>query len=354
VKLNFHRLELKLAHEWTISSRVASGGKHFFSVVFVHLEDSQGRTGHGEAAPSIRYEESAETVLAYLKRVDPDRLSFDDVAASLKYLNAMAARNCAAKAALDIALLDGAARHAGKPIYDLLDLGFTEGKHTTSFSIGIDRPEIIRQKVIQAEHYPILKLKVGSPQDRQNLSALREVAPDKWVRVDANEAWKTKEEALRNIEWLAEDKRIQFVEQPMPASTEHSELVWLHQRSPLPLFADESYHTPDDAPRGAEALHGVNVKLVKSGGISGAYEALRAARKAGLQTMLGCMIESSLLITAAAHLAELTDFLDLDGNLLITNDPYLGVIVENGVLSFSKTPELSGLRASRATEAHEP
>jgi L-alanine-DL-glutamate epimerase-like enolase superfamily enzyme len=129
----------------------------------------------------------------------------------------------------------------------------------------------------------------------------------------------------------------------MPADTNPKDLAWLKARSPLPLFGDESYHSGKDAARCAECYHGVNVKLCKTAGVSGGYEALKAARDAGLQTMLGCMIETSILISAAAHLAELTDYLDIDGNILVTNDPYLGVSSENGMLSFAKTPEKAGL-----------
>jgi L-alanine-DL-glutamate epimerase-like enolase superfamily enzyme len=179
-----------------------------------------------------------------------------------------------------------------------------------------------------------------------NLQALREVAPTKTVRVDANEGWKTKEQALEMIQWLAADGHIEFVEQPMPAATPVKDWIWLKQRSPLPIFADESYHLAKDVAQAAECFHGVNVKLVKTGGASAGYDALQAARKAGLKTMLGCMIESSILISGAAHLAELCDYLDLDGSILITNDPYVGVTADKGVLSFAAAPEKFGLRVS--------
>lgn len=164
------------------------------------------------------------------------------------------------------------------------------------------------------------------------------------IRVDANEAWKTKEEALRHLEWLAADSHVQFVEQPMPATTDAKDLAWLKEQTPIPIMGDESYVSAKDIALCADCYHGVNVKLVKTGGITGAYEALRAARNAGLKTMIGCMLESSILISAAAHLAELTDYLDIDGNLLITNDPYLGVTAERGVISFAQAPEKTGLR----------
>ena len=350
MKLTWWRFDLQLTHRWTIASGLGpggSGGKDIYEVIFVELTSPDGTRGLGEAAPSARYEENVDSAKAFLEHVDPQRLSFDDIPGSMHYLDAIAPKQFSPKGALNIALLDGAARKAGQPIYDVLKLGFTENRHVTSFSIGIDKPDVIRRKVLEADSYPVLKLKVGSPDDPQNLAALREAVPKKPVRVDANEAWKTKEEALKKIEWLARDGHIQFVEQPMPAATEVKDYAWLKQRSPLPIMGDESYLSAGDAARCAECFHSVNVKLAKTGGISGAFEALKAARKAGLRTMLGCMIESSVLITAAAHLAELTDYLDLDGNLLITNDPYLGVSARNGMLSFTTAPEKTGLRVKK-------
>lgn len=347
MKLTFRRFDLQLAHRWTIASGLGpggSGGTNTYKVVFVELIDDDGVRGLGEAAPSSRYREDVDSTLGFLERVDARRLSFHDVAASMSYLDGIAEGNFAPKCALNIALLDGAARRVGQPIYEHLRLGFTEARHVTSFSIGIDQPEIIRRKVIEAERYPVLKLKVGSQADRQNLAALRDAAPTKTVRVDGNEAWKTKEEALRNIEWLATDGHVEFVEQPMPAAADPKDVRWLKDRSPLPIMADEAYRSASDLDRCVEGYHAVNVKLVKTGGITGAFEALRAARQAGLKTMIGCMIESSILITAAAHLAELTDYLDIDGNLLITNDPYAGATAEQGVISFAHAPERYGLR----------
>ena len=341
MKLKFWPVELQLTHPWMIAS---SRGSNPRQAILVELTDADGVTGLGEAAPSRVYEETPDGVMAFCQKVDAARLSFADIPGSMNYLTTLAPGEMAAKCAFNLALLDGAAKRARQPLYDFLGLGFREQQHVTSFSIGIDTPEIIRKKVLAAEKYPVLKLKVGDVRDRENFAALREVAPTKPVRVDANEGWKTKEQALAMIEWCAKDGHIQFIEQPMPRDTSANDMHWLKERSPLPLFADESYHTAKDLAYCAECFHGVNVKLVKTGGVSVAYDALQAARKAGLKTMLGCMIETSVLISAAAHLAELTDHLDIDGNLLITNDPYLGVTAEKGMLSFAKAPEKNGLR----------
>jgi L-Ala-D/L-Glu epimerase len=342
VKLTFRQLELRLAHTWTIAR---GPGTNTSRVVVVELSDDN-TIGLGESAPITRYNETIETVEAFCGRVDPARLSFDDVPASMAYLDTLSPGDMSAKCALNIALVDGAARRAGKPVYDFLGLGFRDPHHVTSFTIGIDTPDVIRKKVVQAAEYPVLKVKVGVPGDRENMQAIREVAPAKRLRVDANEGWKTREHALEMIEWLAQDKYVEYVEQPMPAGAPREDWIWLKARTPLPIFGDESYHTARDAERCAECFHGINVKLVKAGGISGGFDALSAARKLGLKTMIGCMIETSILISAAAHLAELCDYLDVDGNILITNDPYVGVTAEKGVLSFAAAPEKTGLRVS--------
>jgi L-alanine-DL-glutamate epimerase-like enolase superfamily enzyme len=343
VKLKSYRAELQLAHKWTIAR---TAGTNVSTVVIVELEDTDGVIGRGEAAPTSRYGESPQTVEGFLGGVDPTQLSFGDVAGSMVYIEHLVPGNSSAKCALNLALLDGAAKRAGKPLYDFLGLGFRENHHITSFTIGIDTPEMIRKKVEAASAYPILKMKVGVAGDQENLAALRSVAPKKTVRVDANEGWKTREDALRMIEWLAKDPHIEYVEQPMPATTSVEDWAWLKKRSPLPIFGDESYHCASDITRAVDCFHGVNVKLVKTGGVSEGYEALKVARKAGLKTMIGCMIETSVLISAAASLAELCDHLDVDGNILITNDPFEGVGAAGGKLSFAKAPEKLGLRVS--------
>lgn len=337
---------MHLKHRWAIA-RSAGGGGDTARVVFFEVEDENGLKGIGEAAPSRRYQETVDTVQAFLEHVDGSHLEAANIPGSMEYVDKIAPENYAAKGAVNIALWDLAGKQARKPVYDLLGLGFKEGKHHTSYSIGIDSPEIIRKKVEEAAEYPILKLKVGVPGDRENMKALREVAPTKTVRVDANEGWKTKEEALDQLHWLASDKHVEFVEQPMPTATPDKDLAWLKERSPLPLMADESYISVKNIGHCAEFFHSVNVKLVKAAGISGAFEALKAARASGLKTMLGCMIESSVLISAAAQLAELTDYLDIDGNILIADDPYSGPTAEKGLVSFATARESYGLRVQK-------
>lgn len=346
MNLEYRTFDLQLSHTWTISSGAKSGGgSKVAQTVLVHLTDGK-TSGLGEAPTASRYKETPGVSLEFMKKVDPRKMSFNDIPGSMAYLESLGAGSSSAKCALNCALVDGAARQAGKPIYDFLGLGFVENRHRTSFSIGIDTPEVIARKTEEAAAYPILKLKIGAPGERENLASLRRAAPGRTVRVDANEGWTNKEEALRNLEWLATDPLIEFVEQPMPAGTPVKDLAWLKARSPVPLFGDESYHHASDVELCAEAYHGVNVKLLKTGGVSAAYEALQAARKAGLKTMIGCMIETSILISAAAHLAELTNHLDIDGNILISNDPYLGATSDKGVISFASAPERTGLRVA--------
>lgn len=343
MEIKIFQFELQLAHQWATAGSAAKKGR---VVTFVELRSPDGVTGVGESAPSDRYGETLATVGEFLKKVNPNRLSFDDVAGSMAYLDTISPGDFAGKCPVNIALMDGAGKKAGKSVYDVLGLGFTENKHVTSYTIGIDTPEMVRLKVREAAQYPVLKLKVGVPQDREIMAALREVAPTKTVRIDANEGWKTKEEALTSIEWFAQDPHIEFVEQPMPARTDWKDLAWLKERSPLPLYADESYVSAADAGLCSECYHGVNVKLIKTGGISGAFTALNAAKSAGLKRMIGCMIESSVLISAGAQLSEMADHLDLDTNLLITNDPYAGPVIKGGIFSYADAAEKNGLRVN--------
>jgi L-alanine-DL-glutamate epimerase-like enolase superfamily enzyme len=343
MKLKLHTHQLQLAHKW----KIAGGqGSKMNEVVIVELTDADGVMGRGEAAPAATYKETPAAVLEFYQRLDASQFSFDDIPGSMARLETFAPVPSAARCGINTALVDGAAKRAGKAIYDYYHLGFRENHHVTSFTIGLDTPEVIREKVLAAAHLPVLKLKTGDARDRENLAAVRSVAPTKPIRADANEGWKTKEYALEMLEWLAADGNIQFVEQALPRTASREDFLWLKKRSPLPLYADESCHNISDIPFCAECFHGVNVKLVKTGGVSMAYETLQAARKAGLKTMIGCMVETSVLITAAAHLAELTDHLDIDGNLLITNDPYLGATSKNGMISFAHAPEPAGLRVA--------
>ncbi|HEX8985432.1 MAG TPA: dipeptide epimerase, partial [Bryobacteraceae bacterium] len=247
----------------------------------------------------------------------------------------------AAKSALNIALMDWVGKKLGVPLYRYFGLD-AHAAPVTTFSIGIDTPEITRQKVREAEAFPVLKIKVGLVTDEATIEAVRSVT-DKPLRVDANEGWKDREEAARKINWL-EKHGVEFIEQPMPASM-GEDIRWLRSRVHIPIIADEACLRPEDVPKCAGIYDGVNIKLDKCGGILGAYRMLQIAKGLGLKTMLGCMVSSSIAVTAAAHLSPLVDYADLDGNLLIANDAYRGVSVEKGKLVLPDGPGLGLTRA---------
>jgi L-alanine-DL-glutamate epimerase-like enolase superfamily enzyme len=241
-----------------------------------------------------------------------------------------------AKAALDIALMDWVGKALNTPLYKMFGLN-TSKAPVTSFSIGIDTPEVIKQKVKEAEPFPILKIKVGKKNDDEIIAAVRSVT-DKPIRVDANEGWKNKEEALEKIQWL-KTQGVEFIEQPMPSEM-IEETAWLRERVDMPIVADEAVKTAADIPKLAKAYDGINIKLMKSGGIQEALRMIQIAKALNMKIMLGCMIESSVAISAAAHLAPYVDWADLDGNLLISNDPFSGVKVKNGRFIYNDKPGL--------------
>jgi L-alanine-DL-glutamate epimerase-like enolase superfamily enzyme len=298
----------------------------------------EGITARGEAAPIVRYNENAELARQAVESVR-ERILAADPWKFAKVLDDQFSRipgNYAAKAAIDIALLDWVTQKLGIPLYRFFGLDPADTPLTT-FSIGIASPEVTRQKVREAEEFPILKVKVGLDSDEATLEAIRSVTR-KPLRVDANEGWKDKEVALRKINWL-ESLGVEFIEQPMPAAMS-DDIRWLRGKVHIPIFADEACLHPQDIPKLADAYDGVNIKLMKCGGILEAFRMIQIARSLGLKTMLGCMIESSIGVTAAAHLSPLVDFADLDGNLLIANDPYRGVEVRNGKLILPDRPGL--------------
>jgi L-alanine-DL-glutamate epimerase-like enolase superfamily enzyme len=241
-----------------------------------------------------------------------------------------------AKCALDIALMDWVGKKLNAPLFRLFGLDKSQTART-SFSIGIDTPEVIKQKIKEAEAYPLLKIKVGKDSDAEILDTVRSVT-DKPLRVDANEGWKTKEVALEKIKWL-ETMGVELIEQPLPAAMTE-EHRWLRERVNMPIIADEAVKSAADIPALAGAYDGINIKLMKAGGVQEALTMIQMARALGLKIMIGCMIESSVAITAAAHLSPLIDWADLDGNLLISNDPFKGVEVKEGKLVLNDKPGL--------------
>jgi L-Ala-D/L-Glu epimerase / N-acetyl-D-glutamate racemase len=329
-------VRLKLRHTWTTTM----SSSDYRDTLYVEYTND-GVTGHGEGAPIVRYHENAEgarqaveSVRGLLTTADP--WQFEKLMAEVFH---RVEGQWAGKAAIDIALMDWVGQKLGVPLYRYFGLDPRDAPVTT-FSIGIDNPAMTRQKVREAADFPVLKIKVGLDTDEATIAAVRSVT-DKPLRVDANEGWKNKEEAVRKINWLA-GQGVEFVEQPMPAAM-LEEMHWVHSRVHVPIIADEACLRAADVPKLIGAYDGVNVKLDKTGGILEAYRTIQVARALGMKTMLGCMISSSVSVTAAAHLSPLVNYADLDGDLLISNDPFTGVTVEKGKLILPDRPGL-GLR----------
>lgn len=331
--LSFQPLALTLRDPFTISR----GTQTVAHTVSIHLSDGD-HTGRGEAAPSSHYGETQGTVLALLTELAPELQCSRTLSlvALHQIMDGIARLNPAAKAAVDIALHDLTAQRFNAPLYAVLGID-AHCTPQTSYTIGIDTPETMARKAAEARDFPILKVKVGTPGDTANLEAIRRERPDAIIRVDANEAW-TAKQAVRNIETLLE-YGLEFVEQPVPGD-DLDGLDYVRRRVPLPVIADESCVVPMDVPRVARHVDGINIKLMKCGGIYPALQMIHLARAHHLQVMMGCMIESSLAITAAAQLSPLLDYADLDGQLLIDDDPYTGVTVEDGRLVLPDAPGL--------------
>lgn len=335
MKLDYEVATLRIKHTFTIarSSRDAE------RVVWVRLQDDAGLSGWGEANPVPYYGETPETVCSALEVYRPilesarDPFAVQEIeAACLGDLGG----NASARAAIVAALYDLMGKTAGMPVHRLLGLD-PKRAPLTSFTIGIDEPEVVRAKVREAAEFPILKIKVGTERDDEILSAVRREAPVVRLRVDANTAWDPKQ-AVTQIERLMKFD-LEFIEQPV-AAQDIEGLRYVRERSPLPIIADESCITSSDIPRLAGAVDGINIKLAKCGGPAEALRMIHAARAHGLKVMLGCMIESSLGIAPAAQLAPLVDYADLDGAALLADDPFDGLSVAGGRIHLSAEPGL--------------
>ncbi len=331
-------VRLNLQHTWTTTM---SSNQYRDTLHTAYTRD--GITGHGEGAPIVRYHEDAESARKAVDSVRSLLLAADPMQFSkvMREVFQRVSGEWAGKAAIDIAIMDWVGQKLGIPLYTYFGLDPKDAPVTT-FSIGIDSPEITRQKTKEAAEYPVLKVKVGLATDEPTIEAVRSVTR-KPLRVDANEGWKDKEEAVRKINWL-EKQGVEFIEQPLPAEM-IEETRWVRSRVHIPVIADEACQRASDIPRLKDAYDGVNVKLDKSGGMLEAYRMIQIAKALGMKTMLGCMISSSVSVTAAAHLSPLVDYADLDGNLLIANDPFRGVRVERGKLILPEKPGL-GLTAA--------
>ena len=318
--------QLQLQHPFKIARRVTDD---YRQVISVEIDG-----GVGETAPALFYGETVQTVRVALEAIAPalpdDLDAIHDVMATVE---TALGGNYAAKSAIDMALHDRLGKKLGVPLYQLWGLN-PHNTPCTSFTIGLDEPEVMAEKTRQAEMYPVLKVKLGTPRDIEIIQTLRNVT-DKPIYVDANTAW-TPKEAVHKIREL-DRYGVELIEQPTKPN-DLAGLKFVRENSDLPIIADESVKRASDIPALAECVDGINIKLVKCGGLLEAHRMIHVARTHGLQVMIGCMIESSLGITAAAHLTPLVDYADLDGNLLIANDPYTGVTLDKGKLILPNRP----------------
>ena len=331
MKLSWTPYDLELNHTFTISGF----SRKTTPVVLTRIE-YDGLEGYGEASLPPYLGETQASVIEFLKKVDLS--SFSDPAhleEIMAYVDGIAINNTAAKAAVDIALHDLAGKMIGAPWHRMYGLDKTNVPDTT-FTIGIDSDEVVREKTREAlGRFNILKVKVGGPDDKRMIEAIRSVT-DLPLAVDANQGWKDRRQALDMIFWLKE-KGVVMVEQPMP-KTELDHIAWLTGESPLPIFADESVQRLTDVERLKGVFSGINIKLMKCTGMHEAWKMRNLAQALGMKVMMGCMTETSCGISAAAQLYAGMDFADLDGALLIGNDCFDGAKLENGKIIASDLP----------------
>jgi L-alanine-DL-glutamate epimerase-like enolase superfamily enzyme len=322
LRLTHEILTLRTAHPFGI----VRGTQAEYRVVWVRVSDTDGTEGWGEADPSWYYGETAETVVAALGRLAP---SLPDDGFALERADAamlaVLRGNAAARQAVSAALHDLAGKRLGVPLWRWWGLDPATAP-PSSFTIGLDAPERVRAKVREAAAYPLLKIKVGTPDDEAILRAVRE-ATDRPLRVDANAGW-TAKQALSRLP-LLEEMGVELIEQPV-AADDFDGLAAVRLAARVPVIADESCRTAADIPRLAGVVDGINIKLAKCGSLREALRMVAVARAHHLAVMLGCMIETSLGITAAAQLAPLVDYLDLDGAALLAHDPFRGATIEGG------------------------
>ena len=332
LKLAAEIITLKTRHPFVI----ARGGASEHQVVWVRLADRDGLEGWGEADPSSYYGETGETVLETLRRLEPHLPAdpFELENAEARFLE-LVPGHAAARAALSAALHDLVGKRLGQPLYRLW--GLDPGRAPqTSFTIGLDTPERMRDKVAAAAPYPILKVKLGTERDEEILRTIRD-ATDKPIRVDANGGW-TEQRALEMLPILKEFG-VELLEQPLPPDDLEG-IAAVRHHADMPVVVDESCLVAADIPRVAEAADGINIKLAKCGSLREALRMIAAARAHGMLVMVGCMIETSLGITAAAHFSPLVDVADLDGAALTLNDPFAGACVDGGRVQLPADPGL--------------
>jgi len=336
LKFTPYTLQLKHAFNLATSSRTTT------PVMLTEIE-YDGITGYGEASMPPYLGESHESVAKFLSLLNlsqfGDPFLLVDI---LAYVDSVMPGNYAAKASVDIALHDLIGKLVGEPFYKLFGLNPSKAP-LTSFTIGLDTPEIIRQKVAEAEPYKVLKVKLGGNNDREMVEVIRSVT-DKPLCADVNQGWRDRSYALEMALWLKE-KGVIFLEQPMPKEMK-DDIAWLTERSPLPIVGDEAIQNVADLLSNREVYSGINIKLMKCGGLNAAMKMINVARAFNMKVMIGCMTETSCAVTAAAQLSPLVDWCDLDGNLLISNDPFEGLRIVDGQVTLPDKPGIGVIKKS--------
>ena len=330
LSLSFIPYNLELKHVFTL----ANSSRKSTPDVLTRIE-FDGIVGYGEASMPPYLGESVETATRFLSALNLGQFTnpfqIEDI---LQYVDSVLPGNTAAKAAVDIALHDMVGKMMKQPWYKIWGFDPADTPNT-SFTIGIDTPEVVRQKVAEAAPYKILKVKLGMATDRQMIETIRS-ATNVPLCVDVNQGWTDRAKALETIHWLKENGVV-FVEQPMPKSA-IDDIAWLTQNSPLPIIGDESVQRLPDVIKAHGVYSGINIKLMKCTGLREAHQMVTLARSLGMKVMLGCMTETSCAISAAAQLAPKADWADLDGNLLISNDPYSGMQIIDGKVTLADRP----------------
>ena len=333
--LRYKAYELHLKHVFTL----ASGSRSTTPVMLTELE-FENIVGYGEASMPPYLGENHETARSFLSKVDLTQFEspflMEDI---LTYVDQLVPGNYAAKASVDIALHDLVGKIMKQPWYKIWGLN-PDRTPNTSFTIGIDKPEVVKTKVREAAPYKILKVKLGQGNDKEMIQAVRSET-DKPICVDINQGWTDRIMALEMSHWL-KDQGVVFIEQPMSKASV-DDIAWLTQNSPLPIIADEAIQTISDFRNVQGAYSGINVKLMKCGGLRAAYIMIKMARALGMKVMIGCMTETSCAVSAAAQLSPLADWADLDGNLLIDNDVFEGVTIIDGKIILPDRPGI-GIR----------
>jgi len=341
MKISWETFTIKPRHPFKISR--TTGHEAGAERVWVRIECDDVE-GWGEADPNSYYGESADTVIAALEQIRPVVESAHEPEAleSIERDIEEAVNHAgSARAAVSAALHDLVGKRADLPLWKMWGLSPPEAP-PSSFTIGLDEPAVLRRKVQEAEGYPILKVKLGTDRDEEVLRIIREAAGDKILRVDANAAWEVGE-ALEKIAMLA-DFGVEFVEQPLPPA-DRDGYRFLHGKSALPVIVDESCVDSSDIPGLVGLADGINIKLAKCGGPREGLRMIHTARSCGLQVMMGCMLESTLGIAPAAHLASLLDYADLDGAALLAADPFVGPGLQGAEIRVGDGPGLGVERA---------